>query len=94
MLIYEDTTAVIASRAYELAQTGAFEDYAAIERELFAEGFREDIDGTKKSALQSVFTEICDAKRQMPGQRQRGEVVVGEEKDRPEDRLAFVTERA
>ena len=36
MLIYDDTTAVVASRAYELAQTGQFEDFAAIERELVA----------------------------------------------------------
>jgi hypothetical protein len=92
MLIYEDTAAVIASRAYELAQTGSFDDYAAIERELFAEGFREDIDRAKKSALQSAITEICDAKRQMPSQRQRREV--GGKKVRPEDRLAFATERA
>ena len=69
MLIHEDTTAVIASRACELAHTGAFEDYPAIERELFAEGFREEIDRAKKAALQSVITEICDTKREAPAQR-------------------------
>jgi hypothetical protein len=90
MLIHEDTTAVIASRACELAHTGAFEDYPAIERELFAEGFREDIDRAKKAALRSVITEICDAKNDAPQQR-RSEV---EENARPEDRLAFVAERA
>jgi hypothetical protein len=73
MLIHEDTTAVIASRACELAP-GAFEDYPAIERELFAEGFREEIDRAKKAALQSVITEICDTKREAPAQRRRSEV--------------------
>ena len=91
MVIHEDTTIVIASRACELAHTGAFEDYPAIERELFAEGFREDIDRAKKAALQSVITEICDAKHEATAQRRRNEV---EEKVRPEDRLAFVAERA
>ena len=73
MLIYEDTTAVIASRACELAHTGAFEDYPAIERELFAEGFREEIDRAKKAALQSVITEICDtnARRRRSGDAAR-----------------------
>lgn len=62
MLIYEDTTAVAASRAYELAQTGEFEDFAAIERELFAEGFGEDVARVKKAALQSALAEICAAR--------------------------------
>jgi hypothetical protein len=43
MLVYEDATAVIASRAYEMAQTGAFENFQAIERELCAEGFGDEI---------------------------------------------------
>ena len=61
MLIYDDTKAVIASRAYELAQTGKFEDFAAIERELVAEGFGDEISNVKKPALQSAITAICIA---------------------------------
>jgi hypothetical protein len=63
MLIYEDMTAVVASRAYELAQTGEFEDFAAIERELFAEGFGGDIGGLKKPELQNVLDAMCAASR-------------------------------
>jgi hypothetical protein len=59
MLIYDDTTAVVASRAYELAQTGRFEDFEAIERELVAEGFGDEIGNVKKPALQSAITAIC-----------------------------------
>ena len=62
MLIYEDTAAVAASRAYELAQSGEYEDFAAIERELFEEGFGDDIAGATKSALENVLAEICAAK--------------------------------
>jgi hypothetical protein len=51
MLIYDDTTAVVASRAYELAQTGRFEDFEAIERELVAEGFGDEIGNVKKPPL-------------------------------------------
>jgi hypothetical protein len=64
MLIYDDTTAVVASRAYELAQTGQFEDFAAIERELVAEGFGDEIGNVKKPALQTAITAICIANGQ------------------------------
>jgi hypothetical protein len=65
MLIYEDTTAVAASRAYELARTGMFEDFAAIERELFAEGFGEDVDRLDKSAIKNTITRMCVAMRRL-----------------------------
>jgi hypothetical protein len=61
MLIYDDATAVVASRAYELAQTGRFEDFEAIERELFAEGFGDDVAVVRKPALQSALAAICIA---------------------------------
>jgi hypothetical protein len=65
MLIYEDTTAVAASRAYELAQTGMFEDFVAIERELFAEGFGEEIDSLDKPAVKNAITRMCMAMRRV-----------------------------
>jgi hypothetical protein len=64
MLIYDDMTAVVASRAYELAQTGQFEDLAAIERELVAEGFGDEIGNVKKPALQSAINAVCIANGQ------------------------------
>ena len=64
MLIYDDVAAVIASRAYELAQTGVFEDFAAIERELIAEGFGEEIGAAKKPTLEQALNTICFASRQ------------------------------
>ena len=36
VLVYEDTTAVVTSRAYQLAETGEFEDFAALKRALLS----------------------------------------------------------
>jgi len=55
VLVYEDTTAIIASRAYQLAETGEFEDFAAIERELLAEGFGDEIEELKKPPLENAL---------------------------------------
>jgi hypothetical protein len=55
VLVYEDTTAVVASRAYQLAETGEFQDLAAIERELLAEGFGDEIEGLKKPPLENTL---------------------------------------
>jgi hypothetical protein len=59
VLVYEDTTAVVASRAYQLAETGRFKDFAAIERELLAEGFGREIEGLKKSPLENALNATC-----------------------------------
>jgi hypothetical protein len=71
MLVFEGTTAVVASRAYELAQTGEFEDFAAIERQLLAEGFGEHVVGLKRPALQSALGDICAARRQAASHRRK-----------------------
>jgi hypothetical protein len=63
MLIYEDMEAVAASRAYELAQTGSFEDFAAIERELIVEGFGEAVEKVKKPSIERAISETCRATR-------------------------------
>jgi hypothetical protein len=55
VLVYEDTIAVVTSRAYQLAETGEFEDFAAIERELLAEGFGDEIEGLKKPPLENTL---------------------------------------
>jgi hypothetical protein len=71
MLVYDDTSAVVASRAYELAQTGDFEDFAAIERELFAEGFGEEIDAIKRPAVVDALQTICVTSRSKAGRLER-----------------------
>lgn len=70
MLIYEDIEAVIASRAYELAQTGAFEDCAAIQREIGAEGFEEEAHCLDQHAVRHALDEICIARRQVLGSQE------------------------
>jgi len=59
VLVYEDTTAVVASRAYQLAETGEFEDCAAIQRELVAEGFGDEIEILKKPLLENTLNALC-----------------------------------
>ena len=61
MLIYEDTKAVVASRAYELAQTGQFANLAAIERELLAEGFGDHLEGVNRPAIRNAIEAMCAA---------------------------------
>jgi hypothetical protein len=67
MLIYEDVKAVVASRAYELAQTGSFEDFAAIERELIAEGFGGEIEKVKESPIERAISAKCQETRDARG---------------------------
>ena len=55
MLVYEDTTAVVTSRAYQLAETGEFEDFAALKRALLAEGFGHGIEGLKKPPIENTL---------------------------------------
>jgi hypothetical protein len=55
VLVYDDTTAVVASRAFQLAETGEFKDLAAIERVLLAEGFGDEIEGLKKPPLENTL---------------------------------------
>ena len=73
MPVYEDTPAVIASRAYEMAQTGAFENFEAIERELFAEGFGDEVRWIERPRLRDTLDMLCIVNRQSDGRRRTPE---------------------
>jgi hypothetical protein len=55
--------AVVAKLAYELAQTGRFRDFAAIERELIALGVGTEIHLLTKPGLPDAVTSICAVRR-------------------------------
>jgi hypothetical protein len=63
MLTLEDRLAPVVHLACDLAQTGKFEDFAAIERELVAEGFAEGVRSMETPAVMDAITEICVASR-------------------------------
>lgn len=60
----EDRLAYVAERAYALARTGIFEDFAAIEREIIAEGFGDEVRWLERPALRDTLDEICIVNRQ------------------------------
>jgi hypothetical protein len=45
--------------AYELAQTGVFEDFAAIERELVSLGYADEAHSLEKPSIRDTLSEIC-----------------------------------
>jgi hypothetical protein len=50
--------------AYELAQTGKFDDYAAIERELVAAGDKNDVASLDRPGLRGALNEVCATGRE------------------------------
>ncbi|WP_158817987.1 hypothetical protein [Methylocapsa sp. S129] len=59
----ENRLAYVAERAYALARTGSFEDFAAIEQEIAAEGFGEEVHWLERPALRNTLDEICIVNR-------------------------------
>jgi hypothetical protein len=72
MYFYEDLGSAVTSRAFDLARTGSFEDFGAIEHELIAEGFGHDIDAAKNPAIQYVAASMCEASHVSNGQFEKG----------------------
>jgi hypothetical protein len=64
MVQTEDRLAYVAERAYALARMGIFEDFAAIEREIAAEGFVEEAHWLERPGVRDALDEICIANRQ------------------------------
>jgi hypothetical protein len=60
----EDKLAFATERAYALARSGNFEDFASIERALFAEGFEVEVPQLERLRLRDTLDEICIANRQ------------------------------
>jgi hypothetical protein len=55
----EDRRIYVAERAYELAQTGAFDGLEGIERKLVAEGFGEEVRRLAGRRLRDTLDLIC-----------------------------------
>jgi hypothetical protein len=56
--------AFVAVHAYALARTGIFDDFKAIEREIIAEGYRDEAHWLERPAVRDAIDEICIASRQ------------------------------
>jgi hypothetical protein len=65
----EDRLAYVAERAYTLARMGIFEDFAAIEQEIAAEGFAQEAHWLERPGVRNALDEICIANRQTPNRR-------------------------
>ncbi len=55
--------------AYELAQTGVFEDFAAIERELISLGYADEARSLEKPSIRDTLSEICANRPRARGKR-------------------------
>jgi hypothetical protein len=64
MVQIEDRLAYVAERAYALARTGIFEDSAAIEHEIAAEGFADEAHWLERPGVREALDEICIVHRQ------------------------------
>jgi hypothetical protein len=54
-----DRSTRVVKLAYELAQTGKFEDMAAIERELASVGLSEELRALDRPGIRAVINEAC-----------------------------------
>jgi hypothetical protein len=59
MVQQQDRLTRVIKLAYELAQTGKFEDVAAVERELVAVGYGQDIHSLERPGIRIVLDEVC-----------------------------------
>jgi hypothetical protein len=50
--------------ALELAQTGLFEDAAAVERELVAVGYEKEIHSLERPTVRTVIDKVCASRRE------------------------------
>jgi hypothetical protein len=60
----DDKPARVVKLAYELAQTGLFEDVAAVERELVAVGYGDEIHSLERPTVRGVIDEVCASRRE------------------------------
>jgi hypothetical protein len=59
----ENRVTYVARRAYALARTGIFEDFAAVEREIQAEGFAKEARLLERQGVADVLDEVCITNR-------------------------------
>jgi hypothetical protein len=64
MVQQQDRLTRVVKLAYELAQTGKFEDVAAVERELVTLGYEEETSSLKSPGLRVVIDEVCATGRE------------------------------
>jgi hypothetical protein len=64
MVQTEDRLAYVAQRAYIFVRTGTYEDSAAIEREIVAEGFKEVAPWLERRGVRDPLDKICIANPQ------------------------------
>jgi hypothetical protein len=60
----DDKPARVVKLAYELAQTGLFEDVAAVERELAAVGYGDEIQALGRPTFRGIIDEVCASRRE------------------------------
>ena len=64
MVQEQDRPPRVVKLAYELASTGKFEDYAAVERELVALGYGNETPSLERPGIRVVLDEACAAGRE------------------------------
>jgi hypothetical protein len=65
----QKTPMAVVKLAYELAVTGRFEDVAALERELIAEGYDDVIHILEGASVRAALDEVCAAGREREAPR-------------------------
>jgi hypothetical protein len=60
----QDRVARVIRLAYELAQTGKFDDATAVEQELVALGYNDEAPSLKSPGLRIVIDEVCATGRE------------------------------
>jgi hypothetical protein len=66
MSINQQRLAYVGRRAYELARSGNFEDFASIQMALMAEGYADCVAWLERPGVMAALTGICDISREDP----------------------------
>ena len=64
MLGQDERLAYAARRAYDLASSGAYQDFCSIQEAIVEEGFAETVPWLERPGVMEALTEICVLSRQ------------------------------
>ncbi len=67
MLDKEELLAHVARRAYDLADSGRYPDFASIQEAIIDEGYAEGVPWLERGGIIEALQTICDSRRPLAG---------------------------